>query len=95
LEELRSLVSDRGYKSPHSPHAVLAWYYAKVRVVEASPLGKQRSRDPKDDPYLSCALGAGAKVIVTRDEDLLALEKPLGIEIIAPRELLRRLARAA
>jgi predicted nucleic acid-binding protein len=35
---------------------------------------------------------AGAKVIVSRDDDLLALEKPFGIQILTPRELLTRLA---
>ena len=94
LEELRALVAERGYKSKHSPHNVLAWYYDTVKLVEPSPLGKRRSRDPKDDPYLACALTAGAKVIVSRDDDLLAMKKPFGIEIVTPRELLTRLARA-
>jgi predicted nucleic acid-binding protein len=71
----------------------LNWYYDRVKLVEPSPLGKQRSRDPKDDPYLACALAAGAKFIVSRDEDLLALEKPFGIHIVTPRLLLARLAR--
>ena len=47
----------------------------------------------KDDPYLACALAAGAQVIVSLDHDLLALEKPFGIEIITPRALLSRLQR--
>lgn len=93
LDELRALVAERGYKSPHSPHNVLSWYCERVRVVEPSRLGKTRSRDPKDDPYLACALAADARIIVTRDEDLLSLQEPFGIEIISPRELLRRLAR--
>ena len=93
LEELRLLVAERGYKSKHSPHNVLSWYYRAVTMVEPSPLGKRRSRDPKDDPYLACALAAAAKLIATRDEDLLSMNKPFGIEIISPRELLRRLAK--
>jgi predicted nucleic acid-binding protein len=72
---------------------LLNWYCDQVKLVEPAPLGKQRSRDAKDDPYLACALGAGAKIIVTRDGDLLALEKPFGIQIITPRELLTRLSR--
>ncbi len=92
VEELRALVSERGYKSPHSPHSVLAWYDEKVKKVEASPLGKQRSRDAQDDPYLACALAAHAEIIVTRDQDLLSLRKPFGVEILTPREVLRRLA---
>ena len=93
LDELRELVIEIGFKSRHSPHTILNWYYERVKLVEPSPLGKPRSRDVKDDPYLACALGTGAKIIVTRDEDLLTLGKPFGIQIIKPRDLLVRLAR--
>src|SRR5262245_43138491 len=93
LDELRALVSLRGYRSRHSPHNGLRWYYDKVRRVEPAPIGKSRSRDPAHDPYLACALAADAKIIVSRDEDLLSLQKPFGIAIITPRELLRRRAR--
>ena len=37
---------------------MLTWYYDRVKLVEPAPLGKQRSRDVKDDPYLACALAA-------------------------------------
>ena len=93
LDELRVLVAARGYKTKHAPHTVLSWYYEKVKLVEPWPLGKQRSPDPKDDPYMACALAARAKVIVSRDHDLLAMKKPFGIEILTPRELLGRLAK--
>ena len=92
LEEVRALVADRGNKFKYPPVTTLNWYYDRVKLVEPAPLGKQRSRDAKDDPYLACALAAGAKVIVSRDDDLLALEKPFGIQIITPRELLAKLA---
>ena len=92
LKELTALMAERGHRGTHSPSAIIEWYVDNVKRVEPSPLGKQRSRDAKDDPYLACALGAGAKIIVTRDEDLLALGKPFGIEIITPRQLLTRLA---
>jgi putative PIN family toxin of toxin-antitoxin system len=93
LEELRALVAERGGKFKHAPGNLLTWYYERVKLVDPSPLGKQRSRDAKDDPYLACALAARAKFIVSRDDDLLALEKPFGIQILTPRELLARLAR--
>jgi putative PIN family toxin of toxin-antitoxin system len=93
LEEVRALVAERGSKFKYASHNLLTWYYDRVKLVEPAPLGKQRSRDVKDDPYLACALAAGAKVIVSRDDDLLALEKPFGIQILTPRELLTRLAR--
>jgi uncharacterized protein len=93
LKELNNLHADRGDRAKHPLAAILSWYQDNVKRVEAAPLGKQRSRDLKDDPYLACALGAGARIIVTRDGDLLALGKPFGIQIITPRELLVRLSR--
>jgi len=88
---LRHLVKTRAFKCRHDPHTILDWYYQTVRLVEPAPLGKPRSRDSKDDPYLACALCAGAKWIISRDEDLLVLQKPFGISIITPREVLARL----
>src|ERR1700733_7712949 len=93
LRELSTLLADRGDRAQHSPASTLSWYQDTVKLVEAAPLGKQRSRDAKDDPYLACALAAGAKFIISRDDDLLVLQKPFGIQIITPRELLIKLAR--
>ena len=93
LEEVRALAAARGDKFKHPAQALLAWYYERVKLVEPAPLGKPRSRDAKYDPYLACALAAGAKAIVSRDEDLLVLKKPFGIPILTPRELLARLTR--
>jgi putative PIN family toxin of toxin-antitoxin system len=72
------------------PKPKLSWIRAKSKLFEPAPLGKQRSRDAKDDPYLAAALAARARYIVSYDHDLLNLEKPFGIEIIRPAELLRR-----
>jgi hypothetical protein len=68
-----------------------AEYYGAVKIFSAAPLGKPRSRDSKDDPYLAFALGATASLIVSRDQDLLVLGKPFGVEIITPRQMLTRL----
>lgn len=92
LDELRRIAGEIGFKAAHSPYTILDWYYRTVKTVTPAPLGKQRSRDFNDDPYIACALAAKAKMIISRDHDLLVLEKPFGIEIIAPREFLRRLA---
>ena len=75
----------------HDAVGRLTWYLEKVRRVEPVPLGKQRSRDVSDDPYLSAALAAKAAVIVTYDRDLLVLEKPFGIQIVRPGRLLQML----
>lgn len=59
-------------------------------LVDPSPLGKRRNRDAKEDPFLACALASHAEFIVTKDKDLLALEKPFGVETVTPRESYRR-----
>lgn len=76
-------------KSRHNVGGVLAWYLERVKIVEPAPLGKQRSRDPKDDPYLAAALASRA-VIVTYDKDLLDMGRPFGIEIMRPAAFLNR-----
>jgi predicted nucleic acid-binding protein len=60
-------------------------------MVEAAPLGNQRSRDAEDDPYLAAAIAARAEVVVSYDKDLLDLHKPFGIEMMRPAQLLRRI----
>lgn len=76
------------------PAPKLAWIRSSAQMVEPAPLGKRRSRDPKDDPYLACALSAKAQYLVTYDRDLLSLGTPFGVEIIRPAELIRRMADA-
>ncbi len=76
---------------PRSPWPALDWFTSVCHVISPAPLGKQRSRDLSDDPYLACALAAKAKFIVSRDPDLLDLGKPFGVEILTPRALLNRL----
>jgi predicted nucleic acid-binding protein len=60
------------------------WVHDKAVCFEPVPLGKQRSRDSGDDIFLACALANPSKIIVSKDHDLLDLEKPFGIEILTP-----------
>jgi putative PIN family toxin of toxin-antitoxin system len=71
------------------------WLHDQALYFEPAPLGKQRSRDAIDDIFLACALAGGAKVIVSRDDDLLALGKPFGIEIMKPAIFVARCKPAA
>lgn len=85
FDEYETVAAELQHRFPGCSSAgALAWLRLKARWVEPALLGKQRSRDPKDDPFLACALAAQAKYLVTRDGDLLALGKPFGIEIITP-----------
>jgi len=69
---------------------LFSWLSTHGVFVEASPLGKQRSRDPTDDMFIACALASGAKTIVSDDNDLLEMQKPFGIEIVSSAEFLAR-----
>ena len=71
-----------------NPDPWLNWIESKAKVYEPMPLGKQRSRDPEDDPFLACALASHAKFLVSKDKDLLALGKPFGVEILTPEQFL-------
>lgn len=79
----------RHQKARGNVGGALSWYLGIVKPVTPAPLGKQRSRDAKDDPYLAAALAAKA-VIVTYDRDLLDMGKPFGVEILRPSEFLHR-----
>ncbi len=48
-------------------------------------------RDPKDNMFLECAVSAGAKVIVSGDNDLLVLNPFRGISILKVNEFLKEL----
>ncbi len=64
----------------------------RVRLVEPTPLKSPVSRDADDDVVLATAVAAGAMVIVTGDQDLLVIGRFNGIDIVSPRDFLRRLS---
>jgi putative PIN family toxin of toxin-antitoxin system len=72
------------------PQPFLDWISEKAIWHEPASVGKQRSRDLEDDIFIACALASAAKIIVSKDQDLLVLEKPFGIEILTPRQFLAR-----
>lgn len=89
LQEYRG-VSERPRFANRNYSGLLTWIEKYALVVEPSPLGKGRSRGHTDDIFLACALAANAKFIVSRDDDLLDLNKPFGIEIITPAKFIAR-----
>ncbi len=56
------------------------WFVPTTRVADC--------RDPGDDKYLELALIASATVLVSSDQDLLALNPWRGIPILRPAEFL-------
>jgi putative PIN family toxin of toxin-antitoxin system len=76
-------------KPQQDPSGPLAWILSRSSRVDPAPLGKRRSRDPKDDHFLAGALAGGAGYLVTNDRDLLDLGKPFGIAVVTPVQFLR------
>ena len=58
------------------------------RVIVTAPI--QACRDPKEDKFIEVALHGQAKVILTGNLDLLALDTFPGVDIISPRGHLER-----
>jgi predicted nucleic acid-binding protein len=54
-------------------------------------LSGKLSRGPDDNLFVATAMAARAKYIATQDRDLLVLEKPFGIAIVTPVQLVRLL----
>lgn len=90
LKEYNETVAELRVQMPCDPAPVLRWIESVARRVEPTPVGKQRSRDPADDPYLACALAARAECVITHDRDLLDLGKPFGVAVLTPRQFLAR-----
>lgn len=71
-----------------NPRPMLDWLLTVSFFVQPALLGKQRSRDLKDDRYLAGALAAQADALVTNDRDLLDLGKPFGVPMMTPIQFL-------
>jgi putative PIN family toxin of toxin-antitoxin system len=57
-----------------------------VHLVTPPPLPRPVCRDPDDDAVLAAALAAQVDLIVSGDDDLLALQTFQGIPIVSPAE---------
>lgn len=63
--------------------------YLRVEVIELGAVSAEVPRDPDDAPILATLAAANADVLVTGDNDLLALRDQYSIE--TPAEFVRRL----
>ena len=73
------------------PSGALAWIASKSIQAEPMPLAGKLSRDPDDNLFVATAAAVQASFLVTQDRDLLVLEKPFGVAIVTPVELLKQL----
>ena len=91
LDELEHTLQTKFALGPAS-RAFLEQLRVRVRIVEPAPLEAPVSRDADDDGVLATAVAAGAALIVTGDQDLLVIGRYHGIDIVSPRDFLKRLS---
>ena len=91
LDELEHTLRAKFTLGPASI-AFLEQLRLRVRIVEPAPLSTSVSRDTDDDMVLATVIGAGAALIVTGDQDLLVISRYNGIDIVSPRDFLKRLS---
>jgi putative PIN family toxin of toxin-antitoxin system len=90
LEEYRRKAQVLAKRFPQvNPAPFLHWVESECPHFIPNPLGKQRSRDASDDMFPACALASGAKYLITRETDLLALGKPFGLAIVTDEQFLK------
>ena len=65
-----------------------------AEIISPPPLPAPVCRDPDDDEVLAVAVAAQAELIVSGDDDLLALGSYAGIRIVTPGEAVRIVASA-
>ncbi len=63
-----------------------------AELVEPPPLPQPVCRDPDDDAILALALAARVELIVSGDDDLLALGNFQGVPIVSPAQAVKRIA---
>jgi predicted nucleic acid-binding protein len=95
--EWADTLADLAAREPRWPNPNWAhwldWLRRKSPLVEAVVLPPTVKRDPDDDVVLAAALSGGAAYLLTYDRDILALEKPFGIEVLRPEAFVSRLLR--
>ena len=62
----------------------------ETRIVKPATLPVSACDDPDDLKFLACALSGGARIVVTGDRALLRASGFQGLEVVTPREFVRR-----
>ena len=60
------------------------------RIVDPIPVPTSACDDPDDIMFLACAIAGHAQIVVTGDRALLRASGFQGVEVVTPREFLRR-----
>jgi predicted nucleic acid-binding protein len=73
------------------PSGAVAWIAAKSLRAEPMPRRGKMSRDAADKVLAASAVATRTASVVTQDRDLLTLQKPLGVQVVTPAQLIHAL----
>ena len=84
----RHITIERRQSLLHDFNAIAHWVKVPERIANVA-----YSRDPTDDAFIHAAIAAGARRLVTGDDDLLCLNpiKNLDLRILTPRQALEEI----
>ena len=84
-------IRERYRVHPEAAEAVVELLTLLSDQVEPQRVSWRASRDPKDDPFVACALQGDADYIVTGDQDLLTLKAFRGVQMVTAETFLKLL----
>ena len=90
LVEYRRLLAEMERGKPAGLADAWVVFIAQHATVIHPASHPRLCRDPDDDKFLHCALSAGARALVSGDNDLLSMGRVADVEILTPTAFLRR-----
>lgn len=91
LSEYRRVGARLGRRFPESEaEALLDFVIRENHIVDPVPVPASACDDPDDLMFLACAIAGRANPVVTGDRALLRESGFRGVEVVTPREFLRR-----
>lgn len=85
-------IEARLHLSDEERDVILAALLAQAEVTPGQLTLPGVTRDPKDDAVVACAVEESADLIVSGDQDLLALGQYEGIQVVTPAQFAEILA---
>lgn len=92
LGELGEKLRDK-FKLDSNKLPLIAALRERAEIVRPAPLSPPVCRDKDDDWVLATALAGRADIVITGDDDLLALKTHRGIRVLSPRAFLELIDR--
>jgi len=84
LAELKDKLTGKFKFTAREANAAVRLVKSRCEIVTTVPLATPVCRDPDDDSIIATAVAGQCTCIITGDKDLFALDKPCGVQVLAP-----------